>query len=407
MGRIRDRILEGAFIMLDQIILLETFIIIGLTSLFVFVGMFIKRDKDYLQKLLIVMSVFTVGTMIGNTLVPKIFSHVWLFSYLVFGIMLLILRGNKITPLFMLVTSIASTLVIFMIPFENLKFPEEGFISLKLVLVVVNVIIYTVLYRTLKRGNDKFNSNIINLLALGLTTSYFEFEIYHLTLMVVFFTILLWHTVTRVLEENNRKFIRLEDKLHRLDKEFQYEVRKEVNKHTFHLKEVQEKMSHINKIDNLTQSFNKKAILDMIEGYTSDRRIESFSIIMFDLDNFKTLNDTLGHVQGDLCLKSLSALAKECIRASDSLGRYGGDEFIIVLPKANLSTALTIAERFRTLVDKKTQPHYTVSVGLATYPDDGHSLLEILDIADKGLYLSKEKGRNAVSYHNPKLEKKY
>ena len=161
------------------------------------------------------------------------------------------------------------------------------------------------------------------------------------------------------------------------------------------------------KIDNLTKSYNKKAIFNIIEELTLDRRVEHFALIMFDLDNFKHLNDTLGHVQGDLCLKTLASIARDCIRDSDSLGRYGGDEFLIVLPKSSLSTAITIAERFRDNIDKKTQPHFTVSIGLATYPEDGKTLKSLLDVADKGLYLSKEKGRNKVSYNNPILDKKY
>lgn len=391
--------------MLDKFVLIELFLIVGLTSVFAFVGMIIKKEKDVMQKIMIAMSVFLTATILGNTISPHNFSVLWLLSYLVYGLIMVIINEEKLTPTGILVTGVIAMMVTLLIPFDSIQFPEEGFLTLNIILLAVNFIIYVLLYRKLK--SDKFNSNVISILALGLVTSFLGYEVYHLALMIIYLTILLWHCVTRITEENNLYVEELQERLQKLDKEFQYEVRKEVNKHTFHLKEVQEKMSHINKIDNLTKAYNKKAIFDMIEGLTDDRRIESFSIIMFDLDNFKTLNDTLGHVQGDICLKSLSNLAKECIRESDSLGRYGGDEFLIVLPKASLSTAITIGERFRALVDKKTQPHFTVSIGLATYPDDGNTLKELLDIADKGLYLSKEKGRNAVSYHNPDLDKKY
>ncbi|MBI9013936.1 MAG: GGDEF domain-containing protein [Clostridiales bacterium] len=393
--------------MLEQIIQFQLFLIVALTSTFVFVGVYVKKERDFLQKILVSVSVFAIAIIIGSSIKVIEFSILWLVSYLIFGLLLLIIRSNSVTPIGMLTGSILLTTVTLLIPFDNIVFSEESFISLELILFILDIIVYILLYQQFHKAQEQIYSNLLIVLSIGIISGFLVEEIYHLTVMTLVFSIILWYAASKVTSDNDKLYKSLEEKLHKLDNEFQYELRKEVNKHTFHLKEVQEKMSHINKIDNLTKSYNKKAIFNIIEELTLDRRVEHFSLIMFDLDHFKNLNDTLGHVQGDLCLKTLASIARDCIRDSDSLGRYGGDEFIIVLPKSSLSTAITIAERFRDNIDKKTQPHFTVSIGLATYPEDGKTLKDLLDVADKGLYLSKEKGRNAVSYNNPSLDKKY
>lgn len=392
--------------MLEQIIRFQLFLIVALTSIFVFVGVSVKKERDFLQKILVTVSVFTIATIIGSSIKVIEFSTLWLISYLIFGLLLLIVKSKSVTPLGMLITSILITTVTLFIPFDNIIFSEFNNITLELILFILDILVYIYLYRHFHKVEEKY-SNLLIVLSLGIISSFLVSEIYHLTVMILVFSVILWYATSKVISDNDRLYKSLEEKFHKLDNEFQYELRKEVNKHTFHLKEVQEKMSHINKIDNLTKSYNKKAIFNLIEELTLDRRVEHFALIMFDLDNFKNLNDTLGHVQGDLCLKTLASIARDCIRDSDSFGRYGGDEFLIILPKSSLSTAITIAERFRDNIDKKTQPHFTVSIGLATYPEDGKTLKDLLDIADKGLYLSKEKGRNKVSYNNPILDKKY
>ena len=123
-----------------------------------------------------------------------------------------------------------------------------------------------------------------------------------------------------------------------------------------------------------------------------------FSLLMFDIDKFKNINDTYGHITGDKCIKRLSLISKTALRDKDSLGRYGGDEFIIVIPEANLAKAKAIAERLRKKVDDTEGPHFTISIGISTFPDDGRKSKELIDSADKGLYVSKEKGRNTVSH---------
>ncbi len=187
-------------------------------------------------------------------------------------------------------------------------------------------------------------------------------------------------------------------KTNKIEKDFKDAVRKEVNKHMFYHELSKEKIKIISQTDDLTKSLNKKAFLNLSEEMIRDKT--PFALLMFDIDKFKTINDTLGHVAGDMCLKQLSVIAKQCIRDQDVLARYGGDEFIILLPNSDLQNAMRISERFRASVAKTEDPHFTVSIGVACYPLDAKDVKSLIQCADDGLYTSKHKGRNTVSYKN-------
>ncbi|MCH4888680.1 GGDEF domain-containing protein [Acidaminobacter sp. JC074] len=387
--------------MVTQIVQLELFILIIMLSTIVMVGAYFKKEKDVLQRILVNSSIFLFMIILSNSIKTIDSGLYWQLSYFLFAVITFIIIQTPVTSLGLIIVNLVISIIIAFIPVE-----EIIAINLTFILLIVNTALYLLMISQFRKSQPRL-VNLIGILAIGIITSYFLDPIYHMSLMTIVISFIAWYVLDQVITENIKYDEALQDKLKKLENEFNYELRKEVNKHTFHLKEVQEKMSHINKIDNLTKAYNKKAIFNIVEELTLDRRVEKFTIIMFDLDKFKNLNDTLGHVQGDLCLKSLAAIARESIRDSDSLGRYGGDEFLIVLPKASLSTAVSIAERFRKKIDTETQPHFTISCGLASYPEDGKTLKELLDIADKGLYRSKEKGRNAVSYDNPNNDKKY
>ena len=172
----------------------------------------------------------------------------------------------------------------------------------------------------------------------------------------------------------------------------------EVKKRMLEIERVNQNLVNISKIDSLSKTLNKAALLDFIENMILTRSKSEFSVIMFDIDNFKTINDTLGHVAGDKCIKTLSTMAKSNLREIDVIGRYGGDEFVIVLPGANTAQALMIAERFRKKIEATEAPHFTISVGIATYPDDGTTMKQLIEAADDCMYKSKAKGKNAVSH---------
>lgn len=126
------------------------------------------------------------------------------------------------------------------------------------------------------------------------------------------------------------------------------------------------------------------------------------SLIMIDIDDFKKYNDAFGHQIGDQVIKELSRLIKEHSRKIDWVCRYGGEEFTIILPTTNKNEAFIIAERLRTRIEnhpfthEELMPHkkITVSMGIATFPEDGLTNSELLSVADKFLYKAKYQGKN-------------
>jgi diguanylate cyclase (GGDEF)-like protein len=128
----------------------------------------------------------------------------------------------------------------------------------------------------------------------------------------------------------------------------------------------------------------------------------SLSLIMLDIDDFKVYNDTLGHQSGDNILRELAVFIKNHSRKMDYTCRYGGEEFTVILPQTDKNEAFLIAERLRVDVERHRFTHQeilpnknlTISVGLASFPDDGASPAEIIAYSDKALYSAKHKGKN-------------
>ena len=138
----------------------------------------------------------------------------------------------------------------------------------------------------------------------------------------------------------------------------------------------------------------------------SVRRGIPLGVLMFDIDHFKQVNDTYGHVVGDRVLRDISTLIRQGIREGDILLRYGGEEFMVILPGASKEDAYTIADRVRHMVrDHKTvygenQINVTISVGLDSMPESSVSgELELIANADEALYRSKNSGRDKVTIH--------
>ena len=159
-------------------------------------------------------------------------------------------------------------------------------------------------------------------------------------------------------------------------------------------------------IDKLTKIFNKGALLRMLgialhEARTNGGKV---AVFIFDLDNFKNYNDTNGHLMGDHLLSKLSALVKETVRTDDIFGRFGGEEFLLVMPNRTGAQALTAANMIRkriadyTFDGGATQPkgYVSISGGVAVYPDDAPGQVELMQAADNALYRAKESGRDKV-----------
>lgn len=158
-------------------------------------------------------------------------------------------------------------------------------------------------------------------------------------------------------------------------------------------------------IDKLTGAFNRRHFTDLLEKEFQEKiNLENpLSLILLDIDNFGNYNNTHGHPKGDELLKELSRLLKQNIRKQDSLGRYGGEEFIVLLPKTKQKTALEIAEKIKNSVSqypfegRETQPQgkVTISLGLAVCRTNIPSK-ELIKEADSALYKAKNSGKNKV-----------
>jgi diguanylate cyclase (GGDEF)-like protein len=157
--------------------------------------------------------------------------------------------------------------------------------------------------------------------------------------------------------------------------------------------------------DSLTGLYNHRHTMEQVanEFGRVGRYEGGVSLLMVDIDHFKRINDQLGHPAGDLILRDLARILKDTLRVVDSVGRYGGEEFVCILPHTNHEEALRTAERIRaTIADHvfragQQQSRVTVSIGVATYPSARvDSPGGLLREADKALYRAKEAGRNRV-----------
>lgn len=166
------------------------------------------------------------------------------------------------------------------------------------------------------------------------------------------------------------------------------------------LRKANERLDHLAHHDELTELFNRRAGLQRLDEEVKrcERYGSTFSIAMYDLDNFKAVNDTFGHSAGDSVLQQITALVSEVLRDTDLHIRLGGEEFLIIMPGVNAEEAFQGMERVRETVAQQTfsehQLTVTLSSGVASYTNSSGTRL--LDRADKAMYQAKQAGRNRV-----------
>lgn len=154
--------------------------------------------------------------------------------------------------------------------------------------------------------------------------------------------------------------------------------------------------------DYLTKLYNRKELDELLTKAENiaKRYHDEFSIILLDIDDFKKVNDTYGHLAGDEFLIEFGNILTSVTRETDFVGRWGGEEFLIICPKANKENALKAAENLREEIEKhkfKKVEHKTASFGVSTYKE-GDSLIELVARADEAMYASKSQGKNKVSF---------
>lgn len=158
-------------------------------------------------------------------------------------------------------------------------------------------------------------------------------------------------------------------------------------------------------VDDVTSLYNARYLLSALdrEVNRAARSSSKLSVLFLDLDRFKQVNDRCGHLIGSRVLRELGGLLQESVRAIDTVGRYGGDEFTMLLVDTGLEGAISVADRIRQSVadhafgaERGLELRLTVSIGVATFPAHGESRERLLDLADKAMYLAKALGRNQV-----------
>ncbi|MCF8002305.1 MAG: GGDEF domain-containing protein [Halanaerobiales bacterium] len=169
-------------------------------------------------------------------------------------------------------------------------------------------------------------------------------------------------------------------------------------------KEKEEEIIYLNYHDSLTDLYNRRYFMQAgkKEIERAKRYNEQLSLMMIDIDHFKNVNDTYGHLIGDEVLKSLASILKESVRNVDTVGRLGGEEFGIILPKSSLDKAKPVGERLRKNIEdnifkfEEAKISITISIGITTYNQNTKNIDNLIHKADLALYEAKNRGRNCV-----------
>jgi diguanylate cyclase (GGDEF)-like protein len=162
-------------------------------------------------------------------------------------------------------------------------------------------------------------------------------------------------------------------------------------------------------VDSLTGLFNRGFFFAAVEReiQRSSRTGRRFGLLMMDLDGLKAINDRFGHFHGDQVLRAVAAVIKNGVRRIDTAARYGGDEFVVLLPETEPTGAYVLAEKIRLGVEELGiagpgyDIHTSMSIGAVAYPDDGLTADDLLISADRAMYVSKRQGKNRVVGYTP------
>ena len=163
------------------------------------------------------------------------------------------------------------------------------------------------------------------------------------------------------------------------------------------------KLNELAHTDELTQLNNRRQFVHIAERRVLDAKNPNCSLLLFDVDNFKKINDQYGHDIGDLVLKHIADISRSEMRIDDILARFGGEEFIALLTYTHLDHACQIAERLRQKIAQQTlvvnheqRIQFTVSIGVAEFHSNQNNLTGLIKAADIALYYAKQNGRNQV-----------
>jgi diguanylate cyclase (GGDEF)-like protein len=176
------------------------------------------------------------------------------------------------------------------------------------------------------------------------------------------------------------------------------------------LRKKNDELQRLSITDGLTGLYNRRHLMETLENERrrADRSERTFGLLMVDVDHFKKFNDRFGHQAGDEVLLRVSGILRKCTRDIDFAGRYGGEEFCLLLAESTLEGAVEVAERIRAELAEISfeGEKITVSIGAAEYPTDGEGVEAVLASADAAMYQAKRRGRNRVSKASRRKKRK-
>ena len=181
----------------------------------------------------------------------------------------------------------------------------------------------------------------------------------------------------------------------------------ETARNRIHLRETNRHLSEISRKDGLTGLFNRAYWEQSLKEEFAELKVTegASSLVIFDIDHFKKVNDTYGHHSGDEVIRRTSSILSKTARSNDVCGRFGGEEFTVLLPDTNQEQAIYFAERLRKRIEQEIVKveefliNYTISVGVCVYKSYFESHTQWLKNADLALYRAKENGRNQTCGH--------
>lgn len=227
-------------------------------------------------------------------------------------------------------------------------------------------------------------------------------DIIYLSLLVLIFSLLITYYISKKLKESFAKYkLSLDEKNTQL-KELNETLEIKVKKRTKQLQNIKDEFEKLATIDALTGIHNRYSLMNILsaEISRSKRHNIPLSVMLLDIDFFKEVNDSYGHLAGDKVLISVAELIKKSLRDIDTVGRYGGEEFLVILPNTALEDAKYFANRFRQIVEEysfEEADSLTISIGLVELESD-ESMDKLFKRVDDLLYKSKNNGRNKVSF---------
>jgi len=256
-------------------------------------------------------------------------------------------------------------------------------------------------------GSGFYSSKITDMLkeqSAGMYENYYaKFKsLIYLSVIILIIGFVLSYSISKFLSNSYRRYQRKIKEKTRALKEFNEELEQKVKERTREIEIMAEELTVLATTDSLTKINNRYALMKLLESEINraSRYKQPLSVLMFDADNFKEVNDQHGHDVGDIVLADLARVVSGTLRESDIIGRYGGEEFLVIMPNTRLEEAKQSAERIRKSVEAhcfETIDTLTVSLGLVEL-QDGEDINTLFKRLDQLMYSAKDGGRNQLHF---------